>query len=184
MSERGFDFEPLDLLRGHVVRRPHDLPGLGHVRLRFVDESEVQDFHLTVLAQVDVGGLQVAVDDALRVSEGEAVGDLLHDAEDLVDGERSAALDELLEVLALEKLHHHVEVAFFLDEIEDGDDVGMVELRGVAGLTLESLDEIRVGAKGLGDDLERDVAVENRVVAFVDLTHGALADLSDDVVLA
>jgi hypothetical protein len=95
-----------------------------------------------------------------------------------------AALDELLQILTLEELHHHVEVALVLDEVEDGDDVGMIELGGVAGLTLEALHEIRIRVERLGNHLDGDVTVEDRVVALVDLAHRTLADLTDDVVLA
>ena len=149
-----------------------------------MDEPEVEDLDLPIVAEVDVRRLQIAMDDALRVSEAETVGDLLHDAQDLIDRQGLAALDELFQVLPLEELHHHVEVALVFDEVEDGDDVRMVELRGVASLALEAFDEIRIGVEGIGDDFDGDVALQDRIVTPIDLAHGALTDLADDVVLA
>ncbi len=178
----GVDSQPLDLFRRHVVRGAHHLAGLGHVRRSLVNQTEVENLHLSVLADMDVRWLQVAMDDSPGVREAEAVRDLLHDAEDLIHGDGRAALDELLQVLALEQLHHHVEVPLLFDEVIDGDDIGVVEPGGVSRLALEALHEIGVGAESLGDDLDRDVTVQDGIVAFVDLTHGPFANLPDDVV--
>ena len=71
-------------------------PGLG--------EAEVEHLHLAVRRELDVGGLQVAVDDALLVRLLERLGDLLRDRERLVDRDR-AALQPLGEVLAGDELH-------------------------------------------------------------------------------
>ena len=50
-----------------------------------------------------VGGLQVAVDDALVVGLLESLGDLLRDLEGFVDGD-GAPCEALLEILALDEL--------------------------------------------------------------------------------
>ena len=54
-----------------VTPRPSPRPGLG--------EAEVEDLDLAVRRQLDVGGLEVAVDDALLVGALERLGDLLRD---------------------------------------------------------------------------------------------------------
>ena len=72
------------------------LPGLG--------EAEVEDLHLAVRRDLHVGGLQVAVDDALLVRLLERLGDLPRDRERLVDRDRPA-LQPLGEVLAGDELH-------------------------------------------------------------------------------
>ena len=94
-----------------------------------------------------LAGLQVAVDDSLRVGEGEPVADLLHDRRASRSRlRRRARRDGLLEVVALEQLHGHVDLALLLAEVVDGDDVRMVEARGGLRLALEALAQVLVGA--------------------------------------
>ena len=66
-------------------------------------EAEVEHFDLAVGRELDVGGLEVAVDDALLVRFLERRGDLRRDLARLGDGDR-AALQALGEVLALDEL--------------------------------------------------------------------------------
>ena len=56
---------------------------------------------------------------------------LLHHAEDLLHRQRRAALDELFEILPVQKLHDDVKISFVLDEVVDGDDVRVVQLRSL-----------------------------------------------------
>ena len=89
------------LLRTHVGRGAEDHAGLGHggrrncqrVRIRAITflagrlrETEVQDFHHAVVADDDVGGFEVAVDDAGVMRGLERVGDLARDADGFADG--------------------------------------------------------------------------------------------------
>ena len=53
-------------------------------------EAEVGHLHLAVGRQLDVRGLQVAVDDAVLVGLLERLGDLLRDRDRLVHGDRAA----------------------------------------------------------------------------------------------
>ena len=48
----------------------------------------------------------------------------------------------------------------------------------------ESRDSFRVSRKRLGQDLDRDRAIEPRVARSVDLTHAARADQRDDLIRA
>ena len=173
-----------DLLGRHVVRRAHDHPGLRHVRGARAREAEVHDLHAPGGQDVDVRRLQVAVDDALGVGEGEAVRDLLHDVELVPQVVQAPGADDLLEVHALEELHRHVEAALLLAEVEDGDDVQVVQAGGGLGLAAEPLHEVVVGGEHAGHRLDGDEPVEDGVPGLVDLAHGPLADAGDDLVLA
>ena len=172
-----------DLLGRHVVGRAHDHARAGHVGRRHLGQAEVHDLDLAAALDVDVRGLQVAVDDVLRVGEGEAVADLLHEPELLLERQGRVAADEVLEVVALQELHRHVDLALVFAEVEDGDDVGVVEPRGRLGLAVEALPQLFVGADRRRHRLDGDVAAEDGVVGLEDLAHGALADLADDLVL-
>ena len=82
-------------------------------RRRQLGESEVQHLHDAVGRDLDVGGLQVAVDDALLVRGFERGGNLPRDGQRLGDGNRPAR-DPLGERLALDELQHqraHARVA-------------------------------------------------------------------------
>ena len=52
-------------------------------------QSEVQHLHRAIVADLDVGGLQIAMDDALLVRGLERLGDLLRDRQCLVDWNRA-----------------------------------------------------------------------------------------------
>ncbi len=67
-------------------------------------------------------------------------------------------------------------MALVLAEIEDGDDVGMMDLRGKAGFLLEA--SLYVGqCIGLGpEDLHRDGAFERQVEGIEDPGHATLAE--------
>ena len=67
-------------------------------------EAEVEDFDGAVRAQLDVGRLQVAVDDADLVRRLERLGNLAREGQRLVDGNRTFR-DALGEVFALDELH-------------------------------------------------------------------------------
>src|SRR2546429_3710951 len=174
------------LLGGHVSgRAEHDagarlVVGDAHAR-----DPEVHDFHPPARQQHDVARLDVAVDDAALVRVAEAVGHLLGDIDRLDGGDR-ALQHPGAELDSLEKLHRHVGEVVFLPEIVDGDDMGMRELARGLGFEEETLVEFlapfRVVRKD--DGLQRDDAVESRVLGLVDDPHRAAAQLAEDLVAA
>ena len=66
----------------------------GHRARRFqrLGQAEVQHLHGAVRPHLDVGGLQIAVNDALLVRRFERFGDLLRDRQRLVDRDRPRAM--------------------------------------------------------------------------------------------
>ena len=171
------------LLGGHVVRRAHHRARPRHVGGAEAGEAEVEDLDLAVGLEVHVAGLEVAVDDSLRVREAEAVAQLLHDGDLVAEGALPRP-DDVLEVLPLEELHGHVGEAVLFAEVEDGDDVRVVELGRRLGFPQEAAAEVGIGGEGGGDRLDGDEPVEERVLGLVDLAHRPLADLPDHAVLA
>ena len=154
-------------------------PGLG--------EAEVEHLDLAARRQLDVRGLEVAVDDPLLVGFLERLGHLPRDRERLVHGDRPA-LQPRREVLALDELHH-----------QDGDPRRVFERRGLEAvevrdarvvergeelrLAIEAGEPFGVGREGARQELERDVAAELRVPGAVDLAHAACAERGDDHVV-
>ena len=137
----------------------------------------------------DVGGLDVAVDDAGLVGGGQGVGDLAADLDRLPQREGRPALARL-EILPLEPLHGDVggllvePAAEELDraraegsERDDPHDPGVAQLR--EDLSLAQKTRLLGGLdSGRGDDLERDVAARDVVERPVDDADPAAADLA------
>ena len=122
------------------------------------------------------------MDDPLGVRRLERVGDLDPDLEELPELEGPAP-DPLGQRLALEQLHRDEVLALVLVDLVDRADAGVVERRGGARLALEALERGRVLRHLRGQELQRDVAAELRVLGLVDDAHAAAAELRSDPVV-
>jgi hypothetical protein len=136
------------------------------------------------LADQDVVGLDVAVDDPVAVREAERLEHLVRVRERLGDRQRAAGHDELLEAAALDHLHCDVVRPLGLAAVVDGDDVGMRERRRRLGLAPEALDEKLVVRVAIVQDLDRHAATEILVLCEIDVRHPAGPELADDPVAA
>ncbi len=138
-----------------------DLRGRGARRVHRLGEAEVEDLDLSVGRELHVGGLEVAVDDPLLVRGLERLGDLPRDGEGLVERER-AALQPFGEVFALDELHDEGADAARLLEAVDRGDVGVLQLGEDLRLALEAREAVGVRGERLGEDLDRDLALQLR----------------------
>jgi hypothetical protein len=135
--------------------------------------------------EVDVVGLEVAVDEALGVRFVERAQDLLRDVDRLLDVERALALGLGGEQLALEQLHREVEVAGgVLAEVEHAHGVRVHEQAHRLGLALEAADGLAVRDEVGLEHLQRDRTPEAALLGAVHGAHAARADAADDVVAA
>jgi hypothetical protein len=158
------------------------LSALHHLR-----EPPVQDLDLAVLAEHDVGRLQVAVEDAARVREVDRLRDLqqdLHEAGEGVAGRRlrvaSAQPGEDVRERAAAHVPHRAERSTVVDdERVEGDHVRVLELAQDPHLVEEARAAARVVAL---DHLQRDLAAERRVPRDEDGAHPALGEELHDVV--
>jgi DNA-binding TFAR19-related protein (PDSD5 family) len=156
---------------------------VDHVRL---GEPEVENLDLAVRRQLDVGRLEVAVDDAALVSLLERLGDLPRDRSGLVERDRSA-LQPLREVLALHQLHGEEVGGRAVGErrgLEAVDvcDVRVVERGEKPGFALEAGEALRVLPQLRRQHLDRDLALELRVGGAIHLAHAARAQRAGDLV--
>ena len=103
---------------------------------------------------------------------------------DLAFGGAPELRDGRREGLAVDELHGVVVNASLATDGVDGDDVGVVELAGSAGLVLEALDELGIEEGGEGQDLEGDAPAERDLLGLVDHTHAAPAHLAEDAEVA
>ena len=65
----------------------------------------------------------------------------------------------------------------------DGADVGMVQRGGGFGFALEAAERLRILCDIVGQEFQRDKAVELDVLGLVDDTHPATAELLDNAVV-
>src|SRR4029453_11758856 len=95
-------------------------------------QPEVQYLRRAVRANLDVRGLQVAMDDSLLVRRLERLGDLLGPRQRLVDGNRPLR-DPIGERRAFDELHDQCVQAASILEAMDLRDVRMIEGRKELG---------------------------------------------------
>src|SRR5262245_52891900 len=135
------------LLRRHVARGSDDGPGdrlarRGRLivdRLLELRETEVQNLRNSVGPQKYVFRLQVPMDDAAYVRNGEPPREALRDHNNLVERQRTR-FQPLTKSLSLKALRHEVRNAMMLTDIVHGENVRMIESARRAGLVGKSTD--------------------------------------------
>ena len=162
-------------------RRVHRLRARGRSRIQCLRQPEVEHFHRAVGAHLDIRGFQIAMDDALVVRGFQGVCDLLRNRQRVVQRHGSAR-DQHRQVVAWDQLHDERAHAAELLEAVDVRDVGMVQRGEDLCFPLEAGKSIGVVGEGLGQHLDRDVAIELRIARAIDLPHAALADRRSDFV--
>ncbi len=177
--------EALGLLRGHVGRRAQNVAGLRqmHVLLRQAGQAEVDDLDPAAAGfEPDVGGLDVAVDQSARVRRRQARRDLPADTQDLGQRRHFRVLEPALQRLALEQGHGEVGNAVVLADLIDGDNVIVLDGGGGAGLAEETLAAGRIAGHRAAHDLERDGALQLRVLGREHDAHAAGAKYLEDAI--
>ena len=122
------------------------------------------------------------MDDVLGMGGVEGVGDLRGERNELVEL-NGAAVDAMLEGLALEQLHGDEGATVVLVNIVNGADVRVIQSRGGAGFALKTLERLSVGSESVGEEFERDAAAEAGVLGFVDDAHAATAEFAEDAIV-
>ena len=192
----------------HVAERAGELRLPAALALHVEGEAEVEHDHPAVGGDEHVRRLDVAVDLARRVQRVERVGQLdervaqaalvvaagargrrgdgaVAGAVQVGDGAGARRVgaavrppDERQEVDALHQLHGEEPVVLILDQLAEGDEVGVGDVLERAELVLEGEQLLRAhGAQGL----ERDPRVALAIDRLVDHAHAAGAEATDDL---
>jgi hypothetical protein len=167
-EEAGFD----------EARRARVAVGAG----RRLGETEVEDLRLLAVGDEDVGGLDVAVQDAARVRGVDRVGNLRGQPQQQADIERTA-VDRARERAPLEQLHRDERPPLVLVHLIDGADVRVVQRRGGARFAQEALHRLRLVGAILRQELERHLARELHVFGEIDHAHAARAERVEDAIV-
>ena len=182
------------LLGREVGGPPEDDPGRGVLLLDgAAGQPEVGQLHLAVIAEQDVGGRDVAVNEAevaVAVHVGERAGGLPHHLQGDVERDARAgahaAVPDLAQILALDQLHRDVEVAGDVPRIEGRHQVGVRQAEDHLGLVEEAVDLRLIGL--LGDDLLDHAELAETAALIggreVDLPHPAAGQRLQEDVLA
>ena len=169
------------VLRRHEVHGPHPRAALGQAGVRALHARDAEVAEIDVVAGDEhVRGLDVAVHEPRGVRGVEPVGDLGDDRRGPRGLEAPVAREQRVEVGAGHVADDEEEAAALLAGGVDGDDVGMVDGRGQAGLTLEALAQLGIGGAVGGDELQRDRAPEAQVGRSVDDAHAAATEHAVD----
>ena len=172
---------PIAVIAGEAKgRRIRRVPAAG-CRLRTSGQAKVQHLHDAIGPDLDVGRLQVAVDDAGVVRGFERQGDLMRDGQRLVGRDR-ALRDAVGKRGPFDQFEHERHLAVLLLETVDGRDVRVVERGQDLGFALEPREARRIGRHRRRQDLDRHVAFQLAVARAIDLAHSAFADLRGDFV--
>ena len=184
------------LFRSHVAGRPEDCPVIGVARPRgggcvvgvlggtpaaLSREPEVQKLHAAVSGHEDVVGLQIAVDDSLRVGGREGLRDLDRVLDRLADG-KGAGLELVAQRRALQQLRHRIGGSILPADVEERQDVRMIQRRNGPRLALEPGKRLGIRGHLPWQHLDRDVASEARVPGAVHLAHAPRPDGGEDLV--
>src|SRR5205814_6809274 len=121
-------------------------------------DAEVDELDRAALADHDVVGFDVAVNDAGGVRGGEPSTGGGDHADDLAPGAR-LLLEPVAQRDAVDQLHRDERVALDVADVEHGDDRWMREPREGLRLAMEPR-AMQLGELIGGDDLERDAPVE------------------------
>ena len=129
----------------------------------------------------DVGGLDVAVDDALRVRRAERLGNLDRQVNHRL-GLQAFRREQCGEGLPFQRLHDDEVPAIVLVDVVDGADMWMIESGGGSRLAPESLERNRIARDFLRQKLESNGTAEACVFCLVDHSHAAAAKFGHDAV--
>ena len=177
-------FAGFHLLRRHVARRPHDLPGAGHLGdfgFQRFGQPKIQDEQIVGLIDQDVLRLQVAVHHLFAVRRIQGRAQLAGEFEPALERHTAGVVDQVGQILALDEGHGDVLHAAEIAQVVDAQNVLVGDAAGQQQLLLEALHGLRAGQLR-AHQLERHGAVEFQVERLVDRPHAALAQQPFDAI--
>jgi hypothetical protein len=178
------------LLGRHVVGATDDDAVLRELtrsaRLVELGDAEIDELRLhdiTFDRDEDVVGLDVTVDDALRMCGSQSVGDGQQNLHGLDAAKAQLAVEPRCETLAVEKLHDDERIVLVgLSDIEDSNDRRVTEARRGARFELQTHAE-RFAIRFAADHLDGDRRIEGDVVRRPHRPHSAFTQKPFEAIL-
>ena len=151
-------------------------------RRSHLGEAEIEHFHAIARADEDVGGFDVAVDDARGMRGVQRVGNLDAHVEQRVQAQRTGG-EPILQRRALQILHDDERPPVLLADVVDRADVRVVQRRRRLRFAREPAQRLWIPRELFGDELERHRTAQPRVFGLVHDAHAAATQLLDDAVV-
>ena len=184
-SDAGVDHAAIQLLGGHVRRRPEQESRLGDERPRRraaleTREAEVQDLQPAITRSHDVFRFQIAMHDAARVRFGERARDLPGRPHNLGRRRPPSRCDLFAKRGAVDEFGDDEQLVVDFLERVDGADSRMGERRGRPRFPPQPLALHRIARQVRRERFDRDLPPEPRVRREIHAPHPAAADFPDD----
>ncbi len=177
------------LLWGGILRRAHcpdSRPCARVMGIPQLNQPKVHQHCLPIRLDDDVLRFHVTVDDSLTMTVPKRIQQLPGPGQHLGFRQCSLSLDEFIQALPLDELHHQVGIALFLKEVGNADQVRVVQPGQYYRLLLELIPQLGQQARiqaGLGDHLlERHGDIQAGVPGTVNGSHPSLAQQGNDAV--
>jgi hypothetical protein len=175
------------LLRRHIRRRAYRQAGYSDRLLACrlahgLRDTEIRD-ECVPAGKHHILRFHIAVHDAAAVGVVQRISELREYSRRVGDGELSFARDAVAQRLPFHVRHNEVEQPVSLARVVQGEDIGVLELRGDLDLSDEAWPSHR-GGELLTQHFERDLAPMPNVLCQVDGRHAALPKLSLDAIAA
>jgi membrane dipeptidase len=170
------------LLGAHVLGSAHRVAG-SRRSFTALGDAEVHHADAPLAVEHDVGGLEVAVDDAGGVNGFQPAGRLRHQLQRFAGGQGALA-HALLEADPVHQLHRDPAQAVALAVLVDARHVGIGHLAGQPDLGAEAAHEVLLAGQLGTQDLQRHRLVQHAVARLVDGAHPAAAQQAQDLVAA
>ena len=154
----------------------------AEVAATYFGEAKIEDLGLTALGNHDVGGFDVAMDDARGVGHVQGIGDLDGELQQRIQIQGTAG-DLVGQDAAVEVLHDDESAAVLLPDVMDRADVGVIEGGCRLRLALEAGERQGISGHRLREKLESDEAMQARVFRLVNHAHAPAAQFLDDAVV-
>ena len=168
-----------DVLGSHVGRRA-DQAGIVLPRIGAANgDTEVHDARHPRTIKQDVGGLEVAVDNAQRMRLGQGVGHLAHQMGGTCRRHRPTRPQDVVQAAAVDVFEYQVDVAVLFAGIVDGHDVRVMELADGTGFVEQRRTQRRVGL-GKVEGLDRHFPLQLWIPGKIDHALAAASKFPAD----
>jgi hypothetical protein len=146
-----------------------------------LDQAEVEDLQRAVQGEEQVLGLEVAVDDLDGVGCRCASGELKGQLDGLFRGQ-GTPFESPAQSLPLQDLGDHERKSLVRSDVVDREDVRVSQSRCGARFLLEPAQSIFIRCRLRGENLDRHIPAQSRILGAVDLAHGSgTQGLLDDI---
>ena len=173
---------PIPVTAGLVIVASDGLPAFRR-GIEGLRQSKVQHFHHAIGSNLDVCGLQIAVDDAPLMRGLERFGDLASNRQCFIKWHGTSG-DAICQSLSIDELEDQRLHAVALFRAVNCCDVRMIQGREHLCFPLEAGDAVSIEAKRFWEDLECDVTIQVRIASAIHLPHATFPNLGGDFVNA